>query len=97
MQPVQDAPCIFTSRKISLRIDIPAVEVNDITGNVTNAQRPGTSTHKLEYSIRYVYFCSGKSVRPAPTEFPQVWKEARVSSCSGAILGLPFFVGRVNV
>jgi hypothetical protein len=24
------------------------------------------------------YLCNGKSVRPAPTELPQVWKEARV-------------------
>ena len=24
-------------------------------------------------------------IRPAPIEFPQVWKEARVNGCSGAM------------
>lgn len=33
-----------------------------------------------------VYFCSGKSVCPAPVELPQVWKEARVDGCSGRYL-----------
>ena len=44
----------------------------------------------IECLAYYHYFSPGKSVRPAPTELPQVWQEARVGSCSGAIYGLPF-------
>ncbi len=38
-----------------------------------------------EFIVQPLHLHPAGLTRPAPTEIPQVWKEARVSGCSGAM------------